>query len=282
MFARDRIEYKTPSQVAVMRRAGLVVAEALSAVRVAIAPGVTTDELDSVAAEVIAERGATSNFLGYHGFPRTVCVSVNDEVVHGIPGSRVVAAGDLVSIDCGAVVEGWHGDAAFSVVVPEAADTPGGVVDAALVEATEEALWRGIGALKVGVRLGEVGDAIDDYVENDHDGRWGLVEEYTGHGIGTAMHQPPEVLNYRADARGPKVRAGLVVAVEPMLTAGSAACRVLGDDWTVVTQDGGHAAHFEHSVAVFADGLWVLTAPDGGRSELSRLGVPVSEAADRI
>lgn len=280
MFSRERVRYKAEAEVAMMRRAGLVVAEALAAVRAALRPGATTGDLDAVAADVIRSRGATSNFLGYHGFPRTICASVNEQVVHGIPGARVLAAGDLVSVDCGAVVEGWHGDAAFTAAVPAADGTDvSSSLDGKLIEATRESMWRGIAALRVGGRVGEVGDAIDDYVEQEHGGRWGLVEEYTGHGIGTAMHEPPEVLNYRADSRGPKVRAGLVVAVEPMLTAGSPACRVLDDDWTVVTQDGARAAHFEHTVAVLQDGLWVLTADDGGAEMLRSLGVPVSSSA---
>lgn len=280
MFSRERVEYKTPAQVAVMRRAGLVVADALSRVRGALRPGVSTDDLDAVAAGVIRSHGATSNFLGYHGFPRTICASVNQEVVHGIPGRRQLVAGDLVSVDCGAVVDGWHGDAAFSAVVPaDDGSDVATVEDRLLLEATAGSLWRGIAALRVGGRVGEVGDAIDDYVEREHGGRWGLVEEYTGHGIGTAMHQPPEVLNYRADVRGPKVRPGLVVAVEPMLTAGSATCRVLDDDWTVVTADGSRAAHFEHTVAVMNDGLWVLTELDGGAEMLRGLGAAVSGRA---
>ena len=280
MFSRERVQYKSAAQIAVMRRAGLVVAEALDAVRGALGPGATTDDLDAVAAEVIRSHGATSNFLGYHGFPRTICASVNDEVVHGIPGARTLAAGDLVSIDCGAVVDGWHGDAAFSAVVRAEDGTDVATeLDRELLEATNQSLWRGIAALRVGGRVGEVGDAIDDYVEREHGGRWGLVEEYTGHGIGTAMHEPPEVLNYRADVRGPKVRAGLVLAVEPMLTAGPPACRVLDDGWTVVTEDGARAAHFEHTVAVLDDGLWVLTAPDGGAELLGALGAPVSASA---
>jgi methionyl aminopeptidase len=282
VFGRDRIEYKTPEQVRTMRRAGLVVAAALDAVRAAVRPGTTTDELDAVAAAVIADAGATSNFLGYHGFPRTVCASVNDEVVHGIPGPRVLQPGDLVSIDCGAVVDGWHGDAAFSVLVPDAAGADvGSEADRALVAATEEALWRGIAALRVGEPLSRVGEAVDDYVTEEQGGRYGLVEEYTGHGIGTAMHQPPEVLNYRAGGRAPRVRAGLCVAVEPMLTAGSARTRLLDDEWTVVTADGSRAAHAEHSVAVLDDGLFVLTARDGGRARLEALGARVSERVER-
>ncbi len=277
VFGRDRIEYKSVEQVRTMRRAGLVVAEALAAVRGAVRPGVTTDELDAVAAQVIRRAGATSNFLGYHGYPKTLCTSVNDEVVHGIPGARVLEPGDLLSVDCGAVVDGWHGDAAFSTVVPAADGSDvSSDVDRDLVAATEESMWRGIAALRVGSPLGRVGEAVDDYVSQEQDGRWGLVEEYTGHGIGTAMHQAPEVLNYRAQGRSPRVKDGLCVAVEPMLTAGSPASRVLADGWTVVTLDGSRAAHAEHSVAVLPDGLFVLTAVDGGAERLRAAGVAVS------
>lgn len=278
MFGRERIEYKSVEQVRVMRRAGVVVADALDAVRAAVRPGTTTDELDAVAAAVIRDAGATSNFLGYHGFPRTVCASVNDEIVHGIPGPAVLEPGDVLSIDCGAVVQGWHGDAAFSVLVPAVDGGDAGArVDHDLVEATEESLWRGIAALQVGEPLGRVGEAVDDFVTRECGGRYGLVEEYTGHGIGTAMHQPPDVLNYRAQGRTSKVRAGLCVAVEPMLTAGSPRARVLDDEWTVVTVDGSRAAHAEHSVAVLEDGLFVLTARDGGRARLQAAGVAVSQ-----
>ena len=285
MLKPERIELKSPSQVRLMRRAGLVVADALDAVRAAAVPGVSTAELDAVAVEVIAAAGARASFLGYQGFPRTICASVNDEIVHGIPGSRELAAGDVLSIDCGAVVDGWHGDAAFTMIVPPG---PGESVagqetaapdDIALVEAARSALWAGMAALRPGGRLGAVGEAIDDHVELGHDGRWGLVEEYTGHGIGTQMHLEPAVLNYRVRGRTPRVRPGLVVAVEPMLTAGAPACHVLADDWTVVTTDGSRAAHWEHTVAVLADGLWVLTARDGGVTALAVLGAPVSAMA---
>ena len=281
MFGRDRIEYKTVGQVRAMRRAGLVVAAALAAVREAARPGVTTDDLDVVAARVIRDAGATSNFLGYQGFPKTVCASVNDEIVHGIPGARRLEPGDLLSIDCGAVVDGWHGDAAFSMIVPagDGADVSS-PEDRDLVAATEESMWRGIAALAVGAPLARVGEAVDDYVSERWGGRWGLVEEYTGHGIGTAMHQPPEVLNYRAQGRSPRVKEGLCVAVEPMLTAGSAQSRILDDGWTVVTADGSRAAHAEHSVAVLADGLFVLTAVDGGVAQLAAAGVAVSSLVD--
>ncbi|MBC7289967.1 MAG: type I methionyl aminopeptidase [Actinotalea sp.] len=270
MFGREKIEYKTAEQVRTMRRAGLVVADAHAAVRAAMRPGVTTAELDAVAAEVIAGAGATPSFLGYHGYPATLCVSVNDEIVHGIPGDRVLAPGDVVSVDCGAVVDGWHGDAAFTVVLPDADPA-----DVALSAATEDALWAGIAALATGERLGAVGDAIEDSVEAAGV-PYGIVQEYIGHGIGSAMHQPPDVLNYRTREKGPRLRAGMCLAVEPMLTRGSRAIQVLEDDWTVVTVDGSRAAHWEHTVAIGPDGIWVLTAPDGGAERLARHGVTVA------
>ncbi len=270
MFGREKIEIKTADQVQVMRRAGLVVAEAHRAVREALAPGVTTAQLDEVAAQVIADEGATSSFLGYHGYPATICVSVNDEIVHGIPGSRTLEPGDVVSVDCGAVVDGWHGDAAFTAVLPDADPA-----DLALSDATEQAMWAGIAALAKGERLGGVGDAVEDVVAASGTS-YGIVQEYVGHGIGSAMHQPPEVLNYRTRDKGPRLRPGLCVAVEPMLTRGSRATQVLEDDWTVVTADGSRAAHWEHTVAIGPEGIWVLTAPDGGAERLGRLGVTIA------
>jgi methionyl aminopeptidase len=266
VLGRDRIEYKTRDQVRTMRRAGLVVAETLATVRDAIRPGITTRELDAIGARVIADAGATSNFLGYHGYPATLCISVNDEVVHGIPGDRVIAAGDVVSVDGGAIVDGWHGDSAFSVVVPAADDA-----DTALVDTCEDALWAGIAALAVAERLGDVGAAIEATVRSAGD--YGVVREYVGHGIGTSMHQPPDVLNYRSRDRGPRVRPGLCVAIEPMITRGERDTTVLADEWTVVTADGSRAAHVEHSVAVLEDGVLVLTALDGGTARLAAYGV---------
>ncbi|MFC4616024.1 type I methionyl aminopeptidase [Cellulomonas algicola] len=280
MFGRERIEYKTPDQVRVMRRAGLVVADALAAVRNHVAPGVTTAELDAVAAAIIADAGATPSFLGYHGYPATLCVSVNDEVVHGIPGARVLEPGDVVSVDCGAVVDGWHGDSAITVVLDG-----GEQADADLAETTRKAMWAGIAALASAERLGAVGEAVEDVVDAAleaglNDGRrYGVVEEYVGHGIGTAMHQPPDVLNYRARDRGPRVKPGLCVAIEPMVVRGQRFTQVLDDDWTVVTVDGSRASHWEHSVAVLDDGIWVLTAHDGGAAELGALGVEVAPLA---
>ncbi|MGY4643415.1 methionyl aminopeptidase [Cellulomonas sp. URHB0016] len=280
MFGRERIEYKTPDQVAVMRRAGLVVADALAAVREHVVVGTTTADLDAVAARVIAESGATPSFLNYDGYPATLCVSVNDEIVHGIPGSRVLEEGDVVSIDCGAIVDGWHGDSAITVLVGDADPE-----DVALVATTERAMWAGIAALARNDRLGAVGEAVEDVVDAalaaglNEGRRYGVVQEYVGHGIGTSMHQPPDVLNYRTRDRGPRVRPGLCVAVEPMVVRGSRMTEVLEDEWTVVTEDGSRACHWEHTVAVLEDGIWVLTAVDGGASALAELGVEVAPLA---
>jgi methionyl aminopeptidase len=275
MLGRDRIQYKTPEQVLLMRRAGLVVGETLQLLRDAAEPGMTTSDLDALAEQHIRGSGATPSFLGYHGFPATLCVSVNDEVVHGIPGGRVLAPGDVVSIDCGAILDGWHGDAALTLVLP-----PADPADVELAAVTEDCMWRGIAALAVGERLHAVGAAVEGHVEEvtEKSGTaYGIVEEYVGHGIGTEMHQDPQVPNYRVRDKGVRVREGLVVAVEPMLTRGSEQTRVLDDDWTVITADSSRAAHFEHTVAVSEDGLWVLTALDGGRERLGRLGVPMAE-----
>ncbi len=277
MLGRDRIQYKTADQVRRMRRAGLVVADALDAVRSAVTPGVTTKELDAVAEDVIRSAGATPSFVGYGHppFPASTCISVNDEIVHGIPGPRVLEAGDVVSVDCGAILDGWHGDSAFTVVLP-GSDGRVDPADAALVEVTRQAMWRGIAAIAVGVRLNPAGAAVEDHVA----GRYGLVEGYGGHGIGTEMHQDPHVLNYRTRERGPRLRPGICLAVEPMLTAGEPETRVLDDEWTVVTEDGGHAAHWEHTVALIDTGLWVLTARDGGAAALGELGVRVTPLGD--
>lgn len=277
MLGRDRIEYKTPDQIRTMRLAGLVVADTLDAVREAAVPGVTTGDLDAVAREVMASAGASPSFLGYHGYPAVLCVSVNDEIVHGIPGDRVLAAGDVLSVDCGAIVDGWHGDAAFSAVVGDGGDP----LDHELVEVTEAAMWAGIAALAKGDRLSVVGAAVEDTVDlaqaagKNGGQRYGIIQEYVGHGIGSAMHQPPEVLNYRTRERGPRLKDGMCLAVEPMLTRGGRQTQVLEDDWTVVTDDGSRAAHWEHTVAILPDGIWVLTARDGGAAALGALGVDV-------
>ncbi len=273
------MQLKTHEEVRVMRRAGLVVAQALAAVKDAAVPGTSTADLDAVAADVISAAGASPSFLGYHGFPGVICASVNEEVVHGIPGPRVLRPGDVVSVDCGAIVDGWHGDAAFTTVLgPREGEAAPDAGDAHLVETTEAALWDGVATLWTGRRLGDVGAAVQDRAE----GRPGpggepleVVEGYTGHGIGRQMHQEPEVLNHRTRSPGVRLRAGMCLAVEPMVVRGDAATVELDDGWTVVTRSGARAAHSEHTVAVLGDGLWVLTAPDGGALELGARGVPV-------
>jgi len=282
MLGRDRIQYKTPNQIRTMRTAGLLVADALDAVRRELRPGVSTEELDAVAEDVIRSAGGTPSFVGYGHppYPASTCISVNDEVVHGIPGPRVLGAGDLISVDCGAIVAGWHGDAAFSAIVP--GPGPGAAEpdpeDAELVAAVEQATWHGIAAMAVGERLNAIGAAIEDFVA----GRYGLVEEYGGHGIGTEMHQDPHVLNHRTRDRGPKLKPGICLAIEPMLTVGHPATTVLADEWTVSTRDGSRAAHWEHSVALHEGGVWVLTARDGGEAALAALAALAEDGTSRF
>ena len=287
MLSREQIQIKTPEQVRLMRRAGLVVADIHAALREAVRAGITTAELDAVSAGVIKAASAHSNFLGYYDYPATVCISVNDEVVHGIPGERVLADGDLVTFDCGAYIlddDGtqWHGDAAFTAVV---GGTYRSETDRLVDTTTREALWAAIAAVaraaagQAGGRaqcLNAIGDAVEDVVEAtaERDGlRLGILEEYVGHGIGTRMHMAPDVLNYSVRRKGPRLRPGMVLAIEPMLTAGSARVRELDDGWTVVTQDGSRAAQWEHTVAVVPGGVWVLTAPDGGVEGLAPFGI---------
>jgi methionyl aminopeptidase len=271
---RDRgVEIKTPEQVAAMRRAGLVVGRTLELLRDAVRPGVTTRDLDALAEDAIRTAGATPSFLGYQGFPASICTSVNDEVVHGIPGERQLHEGDLVSIDCGAIVDGWHGDAAISV--------PVGAVGpdlTALVDATEAALWAGIAAARPGGRIGDISQAVEDSLRSR--GGYGILEDYTGHGIGSAMHQPPDVPNVGRGGRGARLVEGMALAVEPMVTLGTHETDLLDDDWTVVTADGAWAAHAEHTFALTDRGLWVLTALDGGEQALTALGVPFGAVRD--
>ena len=260
------IEIKTPDQIDAMRRAGLVVAETLGVLRAAVRPGLSTADLDALAEETIRGHGAVPSFKGYQGFPGSLCVSVNDEVVHGIPGPRVLDEGDLVSIDCGAVLDGWHGDAAITVVLGEVDPSV-----TALVEATEQALWAGIAAAALGGRVNDISAAVESSVLDS--GPYGILEDYTGHGIGTAMHQSPDVPNVALRGRSPRLVRGLALAVEPMITLGTHRTRLLEDDWTVVTADGTLAAHVEHTFTLTERGAWVLTALDGGEAELTARGV---------
>jgi methionyl aminopeptidase len=280
VFGRKGLDVKTPDQIRKMRVAGVVVGETLELIRGQAHAGMTTGDLDRAAEKFIRSQGATPSFLGYHGFTGSLCVSVNEEVVHGIPGSRILSEGDLVSIDCGAIVDGWHGDAAISMIV--GGRESGSPSDLALMDATEASLWAGITALVVGSPLFDVGAAVEDSIVDAariSGATYGIIEDYVGHGIGTEMHQDPQVPNYRVRDRGPIVRSGVTVAIEPMVTLGSAQTEVLDDDWTVVTHDGSRAAHWEQSVAVTDDGIWVLTALDGGRERLEVLGAAYAPLA---
>lgn len=275
---RHGIQLKSPGQVRLMRSAGLVVAEALAAMEKAVEPGVSTADLDDIARDVLDRNGATSNFFGYDigngPFPGVICASVNDRVVHGIPNAdEVLRDGDLISLDFGAVVDGWHADAAITVAVGEASPEALG-----LSETTRESLWDGMAAIRLGGRLGDIGHAVQSSVESR--GEYGILVGYGGHGIGTEMHQDPHVVNYGPAGRGPKLQKGIVLAIEPMLTLGSDEGVELPDGWTVATSDGSLSAHWEHTVALLADGLWVLTALDGGRAELGARGVAISSLAD--
>jgi len=248
------IEIKTPDQIRMMREAGLVVARTLRLVAAAVQPGVSTAELDALAEGEIRAAGATPSFKGYHGYPATICTSVNNEIVHGIPSpSRRLHDGDIISIDCGAIVRGWHGDAAVTVGVGSIS-----AEHAELMKVCEAALWRGLAQARPGRRLGDISHAVEASIRAA--GRYGVVEEYTGHGIGTAMHMDPPVPNCGRAGRGPRLRTGMALAIEPMVMLGGQETVLLEDGWTVVTADGSWAAHFEHTVAITADGPWVLTA----------------------
>jgi methionyl aminopeptidase len=237
-----------------MRKAGRVVAEMHAATRAAARPGVTTADLDRVARDVLERRGARSNFLNYHGFPAVICTSPNSMIVHGIPGDYRLEEGDIISIDCGAIVEGYHGDAAFTMGV----GTISGEAEK-LLRVTEESLWAGIAKLRDGNRLHDVGLAVQQVAEG---AGFSVVREYVGHAIGTAMHEEPQVPNYWPGTPGPKLKSGMVFAVEPMVNVGGPETVTLGDGWAVVTADGSLSAHFEHTIAVTDDGPEVLTVAD--------------------
>ncbi len=266
---------RTDEQLQLMRAAGLLVGRTLQVVSQAARPGVTTIALDRLAETHIRDHGGRPSFAEVPGYRHTLCTSVNDEVVHGIPGERVLHEGDLLSIDCGAIVAEWHGDAAVTVIV--GGDDAGRPEDLALSQVTEDALYAGISALRVAEPLHDVGAAIEDSIEAAearHGRSYGIVEGYVGHTIGRQMHLDPQIPNYRIRERGPVVRSGYTGAIEPMVTLGTDVTRVLDDEWTVVTADGTRAAHWEHTVAVRDEGLWVLTAVDGGAARLADLGLP--------
>lgn len=282
-MGRHAFEVKTNEQILLMREAGLITAAALREVRKAIRPGITTLELDAIAEATIIKRGAHSNFQLVDGYFHTICASVNDEIVHGIPGGRVLQPGDIVSIDCGAEKGEWNGDSAITVIVPNEDGSDPVQIGAELLatrkllsEVTETSLWVGIAALAKAQHLHEVGTAIEDYIvaqSEQHKQRFGILDQYVGHGIGRSMHEDPPVYNFAVRDLGPKVVPGLCVAIEPMVTAGSNKTKVLKDGWTVSTKDGSDASHWEHTIAVHEKGVWVLTAEDGGAAGLAPFGI---------
>ena len=242
---------KSADELRLMREAGRITAAALRAVGEAVRPGVTTAELDALAEAVIRDAGAVPAFKGYHGFPATLCTSVDSEVVHGIPGSRKLREGEILSVDCGAIVDGYYGDSAMTFPVGQVS-----AVARRLMDATREALEAGIARCRPGMRLGDVSAAVQAVAEGSG---FSVVREYVGHGIGRSMHEDPQVPNYGRVGTGPTLKEGMVFAIEPMVNAGGASVRSLDDGWTVVTEDGSLSAHFEHTVAVTADGPMILT-----------------------
>ena len=275
-MSRHSVELKTNEQIILMREAGLATAAALREVRKAVRPGISTLELDAIAEATIIAKGGHSNFKLVAGYRHTICASINDEVVHGIPSAdRILKAGDMISIDAGAEIGEWNGDSAITVIVP---NEDGSQVDSDLVRArqtlsdvTEQSLWVGIAALAKAEYLNEVGMAIEEYIYSK--GKYGILEEYVGHGIGRSMHEDPAVYNYAVREKGFKVQPGLCVAIEPMVVSGSHRTKILKDGWTVSTKDSSDASHWEHSIAVHDKGIWVLTAEDGGAAKLAPLGV---------
>ena len=255
------IQVKSPEQIARMYAAGQVVARTLSALKESVRPGVTTAELDAIAEREIRGAGAVPSFLGYFGYPASICTSVNEQVVHGIPSpEQVLRAGDVISIDCGAILDGWHGDSALSVGVGEIDPA-----DRAMLEACEASMWAGIAQAVAGHRLSDVSHAVEQSVRAAGD--YGLIREYTGHGIGTEMHMDPVVRNYGPPGQGPRLRAGMALAIEPMITRGERNVVELDDGWTVITTDGSRAAHFEHTIAITPEGPWALTAREEERAQ---------------
>lgn len=276
MFRRSI--YKNPAQLRAMVEPGLITEEALAGVRALIRPGVTTAEIDAEASRIIVARGAESNFKLVRGYHHTTCISVNEQVVHGIPGARVIEPGDIVSVDCGAQFKGWNGDSAITVVVPDPERPELVARREELSRVTEGSMWAGIASFATARHLGDVGAAIQGYIEAQGPSAvsgetYGILREYVGHGIGRKMHEAPSLFNYRTPDPGADVRPGLVMAVEPMVTAGGEETFIEDDDWTVSTIDGSDGSHWEHSVAVHEGGIWVLTAPDGGAAGLAPFGV---------
>ena len=236
-----------------LKAAGRLVGEVLTALATKVAPGITTSELDEIAEKLIADAGATPAFKGYHGYPATICASINEEVIHGIPsGQRILQEGDILSIDVGASLEGYYGDSAITLPVGKVTEEA-----ATLLRVTEESLYKAIERTRPGNRVSDIGHAVQSHVEAYG---FSVVREFVGHGIGQRMHEEPQIPNYGEAGRGPRLAEGMVIAIEPMVNAGKPAVKVLSDGWTAVTKDKSLSAHFEHTVAVTADGAWILTA----------------------
>lgn len=271
MAGLRRSIYKSPAQLRLMVAPGLATAAALAAMKKAIRVGITTLELDAIAEAAIHEHGGKSNFKLEGTYRHTICANVNEHVVHAIPNDRPLEAGDMVSLDVGAIIKGWNGDAAITVVLPDPADREKTERKLELSRVTEEAMWHGIARLARAKHLNEVGEAIAAHVRKES--KFGIVEDYIGHGIGRSMHEPPPVFNYPVDFKGPEVKPGLVVAIEPIISEGATATVVQADGWTVSMADGKMSCQWEHSVAVHKDGIWVLTAEDGGAAGLAPFGI---------
>lgn len=263
--------YKSPAQLRLMLAPGLAAADALAAMADAVRPGVTPLELDAIAERAVRDAGGAPNFMLEPGYRHTICANVNENVVHSIPVDRPLEPGDIVSLDVGAVLGGWHSDAAITVAIPDPARPDRTEAIERLSHVTEQAMWRGIARLATAAHLNEVGEAVAEYVHANSD--YGILEDYIGHGIGRRMHEDPPVFNVPVSRRGPEVRPGLVVAIEPIISAGGIDTVVEDDDWTVSMADGSLSAQWEHSVAVHSGGIWVLTAPDGGAAGLAPLGI---------
>jgi methionyl aminopeptidase len=242
---------RSQAEIAKLRRANQLVGTVLAKLRAMVAPGVTTEDIDAVAEAMVRDAGGTPAFKGYHGYPATVCASVNEQVVHGIPSRRPLVAGDIVSLDMGAVLDGYYGDSAVTVPVGEVSAQA-----KELLRVTEEALFRGIDAVRPGARVSDIGAAVQQHVEA---AGFSVVREFVGHGIGTSLHEEPQVPNYGPGGTGPRLAEGMVLAIEPMVNVGSPKVKVLSDDWTAVSVDGSLSAHFEHTVVVSSDGCEILT-----------------------
>jgi len=267
MFGRkNKIEIKTPTQLEIMRKAGLVVGHTLARLKSEAGPGVTTNQLDLIAREELKRAGAVSSFLGYYGYPAVICASVNDEVVHGIPNDRVLNDGDILSVDFGAIIDGWHGDAAITIEIGTCSDDV-----KKLSAVTKSALWAGLSKAVIGNHLSDISHGVEQVIRNA--GPYGILEDFVGHGIGSKMHMDPSVPNYGQPGQGPILEAGMALAIEPMVTLGEQHVHTLDDDWTVVTDDKSWASHWEHTVAITEEGPWVLTAIDGGGQYFAAHGI---------